>query len=257
MKITVLGSGSSSGTPAVGYGWGRCDPKNTKNQRLRPSILVEDANARVLVDTSPDLRQQLLNASITQLDGVLYTHYHADHLHGIDDLRPINRTMNAPLDIFCDKDTLDVIRERFGYVLEPLAEGATMYYKPTLIPHEIGPGDDFEINGLRIQTFGQDHGYCKTLGFRFGDFAYSTDVVELPEDSFEALDGVKIWMIGTLVDTIHPTHAHVDKAVEWVSRVKPEQAFLTHLGVGLDHASVSDDLPDGMYVAFDGQVIET
>ncbi len=255
MKITILGCGGSTGIPIVGKGWGACDPENPKNRRLRPSILVENGATTVLVDTSPDLRQQLLNAGVERLDGVLYTHYHADHLHGIDDLRPINRAMNAPIDAYADADTLQQIRRRFGYTLEPLAEGAAFYYKPTLIPHQIGPGDRIGIGEIDIDVFEQDHGICKTQGFRFGPIAYSTDVVELDENAFRVLKGVKTWIIGTLFDHPHSTHAHVGKALEWIEIIKPERAFLTHLGPGLDYAAQNKRLPDGVNLAFDGLVI--
>ena len=252
LKVTILGCGGSSGTPGVDWGWGECDPDNPKNRRLRPSILVEDGATKILVDTSPDLRQQLLNAGVSRLDAVLYTHYHADHLHGIDDLRPINRVINAPLDVYADKETLDVIDKRFGYVLEPLANGAGMYYKPTLEPHEIAPGDTLTIGGIDIDVFGQDHGYCDTLGFRFGPIAYSTDLTRLPEESFQMLEGIEVWIIGTLTDFEHPTHAHVDKALQWIDRIKPKRGVLTHLSGKLDYAALMARLPDGVEPAYDG-----
>lgn len=256
MKVTILGCGGSSGTPAVGYGWGASDPENPKNRRLRPSILVEAGDTAILVDTSPDLRQQLLMADVCRLDAVLLTHSHADHLHGIDDLRPINRAMNAPLDMYADAATLEDVHKRFGYVFEALAEDATMYYKPTLNPQTIGGGDHIGIGGIDIDVFVQDHGYCKTLGFRFGPIAYSTDVVELPEAAFRALDGVDTWIIGTLVDKPHETHVHVDKALGWIDRVGPRRAVLTHLGLGFDYQELSDRLPDGVEAAYDGMVLE-
>lgn len=256
MKATILGSGGSSGTPAVARGWGKCDPDNPKNSRLRPSILVEQGETALLVDTSPDLRQQLLNADVSRLDAVLFTHYHADHLHGIDDLRQINRAMDSALDMYCDKDTLDVIGERFGYVLEPLAENADMFYKPTLNAHVLKDGDTLSIDGIDIDVFVQDHGYCDTLGFRFGPIAYTTDVVELPDHAFEILDGVDTLIVGTLVDAPHPTHAHVDKALEWIDRAKARRGVLTHLGFGFDYQELNDRLPDHVEPAYDGMVLE-
>jgi len=256
MKVTILGSGGSSGTPAVARGWGNCDPSNPKNSRLRPSILVENGDTCLLVDTSPDLRQQLLNADVKRLDAVLFTHYHADHLHGIDDLRQINREMNAAIDIYTDTDTLAVISDRFGYVLEPLAEDADMYYKPTLVPHEISDGDKFSIGNIDIDVFTQDHGFCDTLGFRFGPIAYTTDVVELPDHAFDILKGVDTWIVGTLVDNPHPTHAHVDKALEWFSRVGPRRGVLSHLGYGFDYDTLNNRLPDHVEPAFDGMILE-
>jgi phosphoribosyl 1,2-cyclic phosphate phosphodiesterase len=256
MKVTILGCGGSSGTPAVGRGWGKCDPENSKNSRLRPSILVENGDTSLLVDTSPDLRQQMLNEDISRLDAVLFTHYHADHLHGIDDLRQINREMNAAIDTYADADTLDVIKKRFGYVLEPLAEDADMYYKPTLVPHVLKDRDQLTLGNIDIDVYQQDHGYCDTLGFRFGPIAYSTDVVELPDHAFEILKGVDTWIIGTLTDSTHPTHAHVDKALEWIDRIKPRRGVLTHLGFDFDYDTLKDRLPDQVEPAFDGMVLQ-
>lgn len=260
MKLTFLGTGGSSGTPAVDRGWSGCDPANPKNRRLRPSVLVEQGDTAILVDTSPDLRQQLLTADVKRLDAVLFTHYHADHLHGIDDLRPINRALNAPLDVFADADTLENIRDRFGYVLEPLADGADVYYKPTLTPHTVHDRDAFTVSGpggdIDVQAFVQDHGYCNSLGFRFGPIAYSTDVVNLPDHAFDMLEGVDTWIVGTLVDTPHTTHAHVDKALEWFERVKPKRGILTHISVFMDHASLAARLPAGVEPAYDGLVID-
>ncbi len=208
-----------------------------------------------MLDTSPDLRQQLLSAGVNKLDGVVYSHAHADHLHGIDDLRAINRSLGAPLNIYADATTLEVIRKRFGYVLEPLAGGTTFFYKPTLISNEICPDVDFNIGSIEITPIGQDHGFSRSLGFRLGSIGYTTDVVEMSEDAFRVLEGVRLWIIGTLCDNPHPTHAHVEKALGWIGRVKPERAVLSHLDVGLDYAELGKILPDGVEVAFDGMEI--
>lgn len=251
MRITVLGSGSSSGIPGIGIGWGACDPNNPKNRRLRPSILIETASGTILVDTSPDLREQLLHTETEHLDAVVFTHAHADHLHGIDDLRGINRAMNAPIDIYADAATLDTIASRFPYVLEPLAENATMYYKPTLTAHEIVPGERCTIAGIETLSFAQHHGHSQTLGFRFCNFAYTTDVVELPEAAFETLKGVDTWMVGVFTDEPHMTHVHVDKALEWHARIAPRRCIFSHLGPRLDYQRLADELPQGVEPAFD------
>ncbi len=265
MRAIILGCGSSPGTPDVYRGWGECDAKNPRNRRLRPSILVEHNDTRILVDSSPDLRQQLLAAEVRELDAVFYTHYHADHLHGIDDLRPVNRVMDRALDIHADRETLKIIESRFGYVFEPLAADAGVIYKPLLIPHEIAPGDTISVGSLEVRVFGQDHGYCDTLGFRFGDLAYSTDLVRLPEESFAALEGVGTWIIGALVDFDHPTHAHVAKALQWAERVGVGRVVLTHMSGMLDYDQLSERLAEwtpatGAAVcaepAYDGMVIE-
>ena len=261
MKVTILGCGATTGSPMIAAGWGKCDPENPKNYRLRSSILVEDDDTVILVDTSPDIRQQLLAAEVSRLDAVLYTHSHADHAHGIDDLRAINRAMNSSIPAYSDKATLEILKRRFDYVFEPIAEGAKTIYKPWLIGHDISPHEPFSINQTEIIGFDQDHGFSRTLGFRFGtgngSFAYSTDLTELPEESFEAVAGVDLWIIGTLVNKPHPTHAHVDKALSWIERIKPKRAILTHMSVGLDYEELRSRLPEGVEPAFDGMVLET
>jgi phosphoribosyl 1,2-cyclic phosphate phosphodiesterase len=256
MKITIMGSGPSSGVPTIHNGWADCDPENPKNRRLRPSILLEDGDTVVLIDTSPDLRQQLLNTGVRRLDAVLYTHGHADHLHGIDDLRGINRAMNAELPVYADAQTLEIINRRFEYTVTPLAPGSKYYYKPVLDLHEIAPGERFAIDDLDILALDQDHGYSRTLGYRFGPLAYSTDLLNMPDETFAALDGVEIWIIGVFSIKPHITHVHVDKALEWIERVKPGRAVLTHLGPAIDYAKLCDYLPNGVEVAYDGMEIE-
>ena len=256
MRVTVLGSGSSTGTPSIEAGWGKCDPNNPKNRRTRPSILVEDDGKAVLVDTSPDLREQLLRHDIKHLDSVVYTHAHADHLHGIDDLRGIDRLMNRAIPAFADAATLASIQDRFGYVLEPLAPEATMFYKTTLETHEFAHGDTFDAGGLAVTAIEQDHAYVNTFGLRFGDFAYSTDLIAMHEDGFDLLKGIKVWMLGTFTDKPHPTHLHIDRALEWCERVQPERVYLTHLSFGLDYETVQKRLPKNVFMAFDGMTID-
>jgi len=252
MRVTILGCGPSGGVPGIGHYWGKCDPENPKNRRLRPSILIEDTSLSLLVDTSPDLRQQLLATDVKSLDAVLYTHGHADHLHGIDDLRSINRLQNSPLDIYLNQETLEHIEQRFEYVLAPLAQGAGVYYKPVLVPHLVKSGTEFTVAGQTVMPILQDHGFCETIGYRLGDFAYSTDVVNMSEESFDLLRGVKVWVIGTLVDTPHHTHADVEKALKWIDDIAPERAFLTHLGTGLDHDDLLKRLPKHVRPCHDG-----
>ncbi|MBE0532084.1 MAG: MBL fold metallo-hydrolase [Rhodospirillales bacterium] len=256
MRVTILGCGGSSGTPSVDHGWGACDPANPRNRRTRPSILVEEGDSRVLVDTSPDLREQLLRTGVNQLDAVLFTHSHADHMHGIDDLRPVNRVVGTPLDVFANAETLEAINRRFGYVLEPWPAGSTAFYRPALVAHTIDHAERFAVGSIPVVVFRQDHGYCDTLGFRFGPIAYSSDAVALPEDAFGLLDGVQVWIIGTLMDKPHPTHADVDKAVGWLKRVGAKRGILTHLSGRLDYATLAARLPEGVEPAYDGMVID-
>lgn len=254
MRVTILGCGGAAGVPTISGGWGACDPANPRNRRLRSSILVEEGGTRILVDTTPDLRQQLLAADVRSVDALIYTHDHADHLHGIDDLREINRTTRKWLPVWGDAATLQTAMERFPYAFQPLEKMDECIYRPLLEAHEIqGP---FSIGEIEVIPFDQDHGYCRTLGLRFGSFAYSTDVVGLPEASFAALEGVETWVIGCLVDYEHPTHAHIGKALEWIERIRPKRAFITHMGSRLDYEAVRRAVPAHVTPAHDGLVIE-
>ncbi len=256
-RVTILGAGSSTGTPGVGVGWGDCDPSEPLNRRTRPSILAEVGGRRLLVDTSPDLREQLTRHEIASLDAVLFTHAHADHLHGVDDLRGVNRVMNAPLDAWMSADTLSQINERFSYVLQPLGRGATYYYKPTLTAHTFLSHEPFQAAGVAVLPIEQDHGFSTTHGFRIGEFAYTTDLVMMPEKGFEALKGVKFWIIGAFGwKPGHPTHIHVDGALEWIERIKPERAVLTHLSTAIDYRALAEHLPNGVEAAYDGMTWE-
>ncbi|MGZ9035290.1 MAG: MBL fold metallo-hydrolase [Rhodospirillales bacterium] len=256
MRVVILGSGGSTGTPALDVGWGRCNPKDPRNRRTRPSILVEEGETRILVDTPPDLREQLLAAGVSALSAVLYTHAHADHLHGIDDLRSINRNIGAPLPVYADPVTLTVLRERFAYAVEPLPARARSFYKPTLDLHDLGDGESFAIGSIAVTAFAQNHGFSTTVGYRFGDAAYTTDVVELSEAAFAILAGIDTWIIGTPVARPHPTHCHVGRALEWILRVRPRRAVLSHLGNDLDYAALAARLPQGAEPAYDGLSLE-
>lgn len=256
MRVVILGSGGSTGTPALDVGWGRCDPNEPRNRRTRPSILVEEGDTRILVDTPPDLREQLLAADVRRLTAVVYTHAHADHLHGIDDLRSINRNIGAALPAYADPTTLTVLRERFAYAVEPLPERARSFYKPTLELQPLGDGESFTIGGIAVTAFAQDHGFSTTVGYRFGDAAYTTDVVTLPEAAFAILEGIDTWIIGTPVARPHPTHCHVGRALEWIARVRPRRAVLSHLGNDLDYAVLAARLPSGVEPAYDGLSID-
>lgn len=259
MRITILGCGGAGGVPLIGRRWGACDPENPRNKRRRVSILVTEGETTVLVDTSPDLRQQLLDADVGQIHAVLYTHDHADHLHGIDELRSINRLRREPLDVYGDAKTLKVMTKRFGYVFDSPENvpDEFAFYKPCLVPHEVAPGIPFSVGRMEILPFEQDHGFMKTLGFRIGDAAYSTDVVELPESAFQALAGVKLWIVGCLRYEPHPTHAHLEKVLAWIDRVKPDRAVLTHMSVMLDYDELNSRCPSGVEAAYDGMVLDT
>ena len=254
MRVTVLGCGSAPGVPQVSRGWGFCDPSNPRNRRRRSSILVEQDETAILVDTSPDLKDQLIDNNINRLDAVLYTHDHADHVHGIDELREINRAMGRHLDVYGKADHMAVIQRRFDYVFAPVDGMKYTLYKPTLVPHLIdGP---FAIGPVSVVPFDQDHGYTKTTGFRFGNFAYSTDVVDFPEASWRYLEGLELWIVSCLLDVPHETHAHYDKVLAWVERLKPKHTVLTHMGPRMDYDTLRAKLPAHIEPAFDGMVLD-
>ena len=264
LEVRILGCGSSGGVPRLGEGspnWGACDPKNPRNRRLRCSILVTQRGSggetRVLVDTSPDLREQLLTAGVGKLDGVLITHDHADQLHGLDDLRVVTMNMKRRLDLWSDHHGLAGIRRKFAYCFQAPAGSD---YPPILNAHEIAePFAEFDIPGaggpVAVSAFGQRHGRIRSLGFRFGPFAYSPDVDGLDEDAFAALAGVECWIVDALRHTPHPSHAHLARTLEWIARVKPKRAVLTNMHVDMDYESLKRELPPGVDPAFDGMVI--
>ena len=253
MKVTLLGCGASWGVPAIGPDWGRCDPSDPRNRRRRGSLLVESRGASLLIDMSPDLREQLLAAGAARLDAVLLTHAHADHLHGIDEIRIVNRLIGHPLPLHAGADTLAEVERRFGYALRPAVAGKPLY-RPALVPHPIdGP---FMAAGLPVVPFEQNHGFMTTLGFRIGPLAYSTDVTELDEAAFAVLCGIDLWVVDCLRREPHPTHSHLAKTLGWIARVRPRRAVLVHMDQSLDYRELSAELPAGVEPGQDGLVIE-
>ena len=253
MRVTVLGCGASTGVPAIGPNWGQCDPTDPRNRRRRVSLLVEIGAVAILIDTSPDLREQLIDARVRRLDAVLMTHPHADHLHGIDDIRQLNRMMKAAIPLWADARTLDEIGSRFGYALAAPSEPG-QFYKPTLEPNEItGP---FSVAGIPVVPFAQDHGFSTTLGFRIGAMAYSTDVTELDEAAFAAIAGIELWIVDCMRRAPHPTHSHLEKTLGWIKRVRPRRAVLTHMDQSLDYRALAAELPEGVEPGQDGLVID-
>jgi phosphoribosyl 1,2-cyclic phosphate phosphodiesterase len=241
------------GVPAIGGDWGACDPADPRNRRRRASLLVECHGTVILIDASPDLREQLLDAQVTHIDALILTHAHADHLHGIDDLRGVNRLMQKPIALYADATTLAEVEHRFGYVLEPVAPDG-FFYKPTLTPHVIdGP---FSVAGVPVTPFVQDHGYSTTLGLRIGALGYSTDVTELDDGAFAALAGIEVWIVDCLRYEPHPTHSHLAKTLAWIARVQPKRAMLTHLDRPLDYGELAKQLPPGVEPGRDGLTIE-
>jgi len=252
MKITVLGCGASWGVPAIGPDWGRCNPADPRNRRRRCSLLIESQGVVVLIDTSPDLREQLLDAGIARLDAVLLTHAHADHLHGIDDIRIINRLIKRALPFHASAEALAEVERRFGYALLPAPEKAL--YRPALIGQKIeGP---FTAAGISIVPFAQDHGFTTSLGFRIGPVAYSTDVTSLDEAAFAALAGIELWIVDCMRREPHPTHSHLTKTLAWIDRVRPRRAILTHMDQSLDYSELCAELPAGIEPGYDGLTLE-
>ena len=262
LKVTILGCGTSGGVPRVGNHWGACDPENPKNRRQRCSLLVERDGAggetAVLVDTSPDLRQQLLDAGKGWVDGVLYTHDHADHMHGIDDLRQVAFNGRRRVDVYFDPAIGKLLRSRFAYCFDAPAGSE---YPPILRGHEIVAGEPVKIGGaggaIEALPFRQIHGSGETLGFRFGGIAYSPDVSDFPEESLKALRDLDVWIIDALRPAPHPSHFSVEQALAWIARVRPKRAVLTHMHVDLDYATLARELPQGVEPAYDGMVLTT
>ncbi|MBV8060051.1 MAG: MBL fold metallo-hydrolase [Alphaproteobacteria bacterium] len=254
MKITVLGCGSSGGCPLIGNDWGQCDPAEPRNRRTRVSLYIEAEGQGIIIDTSPDMREQLLRENIKHVTAVLYTHAHADHCHGIDDLRSINWMMHEPVRVYADPMTMADLEMRFHYIFKMSEAKPDTYYVPRILPHIInGP---FDIGAQKVIPFEQDHGKTESWGFRVGVFAYTTDAKSLNEEAFRILSGVKVWVVDCVREREHPTHSHLEQTLAWIDRVKPQQAFLTHMDTSLDYHTLCAKLPKGVLPAYDGLQIE-
>jgi phosphoribosyl 1,2-cyclic phosphate phosphodiesterase len=249
VRITVLGCGTSGGVPRIGNHWGACDPANPKNRRRRVSIAVEQGPTRLIVDTSPDLREQCLDARIDRLDAVLYTHDHADHTHGIDDLRGLAWAMGGRVPVYGDRPTLDTLLRRFEYVF------VSQHGYPAICEQREIDGP-FRVGAIDVVPFAQTHGDISTIGYRFGSAAYSTDLNGLDEAAFAALDGIDLWIVDALRYDPHPTHAHLEMTLGWIERVRPRRAVLTHMTWDMDYEALRRRLPPGVEPAYDGMVLE-
>jgi len=261
LRFTILGCGSSPGVPRVGGDWGACDPGNPKNRRRRCSLLVERIGAagvtRVLVDTSPDLREQSIDAGFAALDGVLYTHPHADHIHGIDDLRGFVLNMRRRVNIYADDQTLGRLKEGFAYCFET-PPGSD--YPPIVDAHRIEAGTPVTIDGAGGQVTAmpirQAHGRISSLAFRFGGLAYAPDVNGLDAEAERRFEELDVWIVDALRHKPHPTHWSLGETLGWIERLKPRRAVLTHMHVDLDYEALRRTLPAGVEPAFDGMVLE-
>lgn len=258
LTFTILGCGSSGGVPRPALGWGVCDPNNPKNRRRRCSLLVERVNERggkttVLIDTSPDLREQLLDAGVNRLDGVLYTHEHADHTHGIDDLRPFFIDRRRRVDVYLDERTSQSLHSKFGYCF---ASPPGSEYPPIISEHRLTAGQTVTIEGeggpVTALPLVHHHGDSIALGFRIANVAYSPDINGMPEASIAALAGLDIWIVDALRHAPHPSHFSFTDALAWIERIKPAEAILTNMHVDLDYDATSKAVPGNVRLAYDG-----
>lgn len=258
LTYTILGCGSSMGVPRVALGWGACDPNNPRNRRRRCSLLITQTNAaghhsRVLIDVTPDCREQLLDTQADWLDGVLITHEHADHTHGIDDLRPLFVARRRRVDVYLDEATSRAMHARFGYcfMTPPGSE-----YPPIAQEKRLTPGRAVLISGqggdIEALPVLQNHGDIPSLGFRIGNVAYSADIKSLPEESVALMQGLDVWVVDALRKAPHPSHMNLEEALYWIARMKPKRAILTNLHSDLDYAGLKAELPPHIEPAYDG-----
>lgn len=266
LKITVLGCGSSGGVPRLGGEgetgqWGACDPSEPRNRRRRCALLVErtgpDGATRVLIDAGPDIREQLLAARVAWVDAVLFTHDHADHIHGLDDLRQIVYVRRQLLDVWADPATMATLTRRFGYAFET-PDGSD--YPPILTPRLIDPeGDPVRIDGaagpIAARAFRARHGRTSALGFRIDDMAYLPDADQLGDDAWAALSDLDLWIVDALRYAPHPSHAHLELTLDWIARAAPRRAVLTNMHVDLDYATLRRETPAHVEPAYDGMVL--
>jgi phosphoribosyl 1,2-cyclic phosphate phosphodiesterase len=261
LRLTILGCGSSGGVPRIGEGWGACDPTNPKNRRRRCSVLVERlgpaGTTAVLVDTSPDLREQLLDADVKRLDAILLSHPHADHTHGIDDLRPLCLFMRRRLDIYMNEVTSLRVTDAFSYIFQT-PDGSS--YPPIAAERRLTAGQVCRVEGpggaLETMPFDLDHGDISALGFRFCGLAYTPDVISIPDASCAFLEDLDVWIIDALRYRPHPSHFSLDEALSWIDRMRPRRAILTNLHTDLDYGTLRAKLPAHVTPAYDGMRVE-
>ena len=252
MKARILGSGTSSGVPRIGNDWGACDPAEPRNRRSRASLLVEHQGVRVLIDTSPDMREQLLSADVAAIDAVIWTHDHADHCHGIDDLRQVYHALGHPVRGMARPATLTTLETRFAYAFR-----GRPGYPPTITAEPLT--DRFTIGGIDISVVDQPHGNTSSAGLRFEaggkSIGYATDFHDLTAEMRTLYTGVDLWIVDALRRAPHPSHPTVDAVVGWVDELRPGRAVLIHMDQSMDYQSLSDELPDGIEPGYDGMEI--
>jgi phosphoribosyl 1,2-cyclic phosphate phosphodiesterase len=257
LTLTILGCGSSAGVPRPALGWGKCDPNNPRNRRRRCSLLVERTSnpgtTRILIDTSPDLREQLIDAHVDHIDAVFLTHEHADQTHGIDDLRSVVLHQRRRIPIYLNQSTAKDVVHRFSYCfVSPLGSD----YPPILTQHEIEAGESRAVEGkggpIALSAFLVQHGHIPALGYRIGNAAYSPDLNDIPRESWPLLENLDLWIIDGLRYTTHSSHFSVSDALAWIDRFKPRRAVITNMHADLDYEVLRQSLPKGVVPAYDG-----
>jgi phosphoribosyl 1,2-cyclic phosphate phosphodiesterase len=259
IKVRILGCGSSGGVPRIGGNWGDCDPNEPKNRRTRCALLITSTNletggeTNIVIDTGCDIREQLLLAGVKSVDAVFYTHEHADHTHGIDDLRVLALNDRKRVDVYANSATLERLNAAFGYCFQA-PKGSP--YPPILNAHEIGHGDKITIEGeggpIRLTAFDQEHGSIISLGYRIGNIVYSCDLSDIPKKSFDFYKDLDVWIVDALRRTPHPSHFSLDDAQNWISRFKPNRAVLTNMHIDLDYQTINAETPANVEAAYDG-----
>lgn len=252
VRVTVLGSGTSHGVPSIGCGCEVCTSPDPRDRRTRCSILVEWRGKSLLVDTPPDLREQVIRSAVRRVDAILYTHSHADHIFGLDDVRSFNEMQGGELPVFGRPETLRDLRAAYSYVFRETQAGGG---KPQLALHEL-EGDRLRWDGISVEVIPVFHGVLEVLAFRFDDFAYVTDVSSIPAESMERLRGLDLLILDALRPEPHPTHFSIDQALEVVAELRPRRTYFTHLTHRVPHAAVERALPDGVRLAYDGLILD-
>jgi len=252
VELLFLGTGTSAGVPMIGCHCDVCRSADPRDRRTRPSVLISQGETRVLVDTTPELRLQCVANGVNSIDAVVYTHAHADHVMGLDDVRRFNALRGAPLDVWADERTFAQLRQCFGYAfVEP--DPQSRLFRPHLVPRTIMPDCSFEVAGTRWTPIPLLHGSMPVLGFRVGRVAYCTDVSEIPESSYALLEGLDVLVLDALQHRKHTTHFSLEEAVEEARRIGAKQTLFTHIAHALGHEATNRDLPPAMQLAFDGQ----
>ena len=258
LRVTMLGCGGSAGVPQLGGpdgrgDWGACNPADPRNRRTRSSIVIESQGKRLLVDASPDMRAQLLACAIPSIDAILFTHAHADHVLGIDDIRILNRIANRPIDAYATETTMAELDRRFDYAFKPWQP--PNFFRPALIPHIVDYNTTIQPAGFPIHLFEQDHGFISTAGLRIENFAYSTDVAKLEEPALQTLEGIDTWIVDCFQRRAHTTHANLDQVITWSTRLKPRRVILTHMGHDIDHTWIQQNAPQNFEPGQDGLIL--